>query len=227
VQRVRAFWDGSGSQPFSSTASTVRPLPHPCGHAKCHSAFTACRNPPAGIAILLLWVVQPSNNRIVPLPSSHTTDVTHVMSIASPASLTMPELNEVLERLGLTQYLQPLSENGFHSWETVVDITEHDLTTLDFKLGHRRALQREIATYRGVPSSLSLDPEVHSIEPTTLSTSALESLTRQTSTPPPREKRRYRRHPRPDPNAPKKPKTACTIYQLINHAQTQLNNCQM
>jgi hypothetical protein len=137
------------------------------------------------------------------------------MSIASPSSFTTPQLRDVLERLGLTGYFQTLTENGFHNWDTVVDITEEDLTTLNFKLGHRRALQREIATYRGLPSSLSLDPETLSTEPTNLSTSALETLTRQTSTPPPREKRRYRRHPRPDPNAPKKPKTACTIYVLI------------
>ncbi|KAH7093709.1 hypothetical protein FB567DRAFT_610283 [Paraphoma chrysanthemicola] len=130
------------------------------------------------------------------------------MSITTPCSPTVPELSEVLERLGLSEYLQVLSENGFHNWETVVDITEEDLTALDFKLGHRRALQREIATSRGLPSSLSLDPESVPPEPTALSTSALETLSRQTSTPPPREKRRYRRHPRPDSNAPKKPKTA-------------------
>lgn len=127
----------------------------------------------------------------------------------------MPDLPDVLERLGLAEYFQVLSENGFHSWETVVDITEEDLTALNFKLGHRRALQREIATFRGVPSSLSLDLESMSTEPTTLSTSALETLARQTSTPPPREKRRYRRHPRPDNNAPKKPKTACTVHQCV------------
>ncbi|KAF1941154.1 hypothetical protein EJ02DRAFT_210547 [Clathrospora elynae] len=129
------------------------------------------------------------------------------MAILSSSSPTMPELTEVLEQLGLTEYLQVLSENGFRNWETVLDITENDLTTLSFKRGHRRLLQREIATYRGVPSSLSLEPENPS-EPTSLSTSALESFTRQTSTPLPREKRKYRRHPRPDSNAPKKPKTA-------------------
>lgn len=155
--------------------------------------------------------LQPSNNPIYPFPSSHPTDVTHVMAISSPSSPSMPELSVILERLGLTEYLQVLCENGFHSWETVVDITEEDLTALNFKLGHRRALQREIATFRGVPSSLSLEPESIPVEPTSLSTSALETLTRQTSTPPPRGKRRYRRHPRPDNNAPKKPKTACML----------------
>ncbi|KAJ4337110.1 hypothetical protein N0V87_004963 [Didymella glomerata] len=120
----------------------------------------------------------------------------------------MPELSQVLERIGLSTYLSILFENGFRNWETVVDITEEDLTTLNFKLGHRRALQREIATWRGVPQTLSLDPDATSPEPTPISTSALETLARQQTTPPPREKRRYRRHPRADPHAPKKPKTA-------------------
>jgi SAM domain (Sterile alpha motif) len=136
----------------------------------------------------------------------------HIMAIASPATPTptMPELSEALERIGLSTYLDILCANGFNTWETVLDITEEDLTALEFKLGHRRALQREIATWRGIPQSLSLNPEIPSSEPTSLSTSALETLARQQSTPPPREKRRYRRHPRADSNAPKKPKTACT-----------------
>ena len=139
------------------------------------------------------------------------------MAIPSPSTptptptSTMPELTEVLGRIGLSTYLPVLSENGFHNWETVVDITEDDLTTLDFKLGHRRALQREIATWRGIPQTISLDLDTASPEPTSLSTSALETLARQQSTPPPREKRRYRRHPRADSHAPKKPKTACAF----------------
>jgi hypothetical protein len=149
------------------------------------------------------------------------------MSIPSPCRPTTPKLSEVLERLGLTGYLQVLSENGFHSWETVVDITEEDLTALNFKLGHRRSLQREIATHRGVPSSLSLEPEAVSLEPTSLSTSALETLARQTSTPPPREKRRYRRHPKADEHAPKKPKTACTSFEINCHSEANLTTHQM
>ncbi|KAF1951514.1 hypothetical protein CC80DRAFT_553167 [Byssothecium circinans] len=129
------------------------------------------------------------------------------MTITSPSKQTpMPDLLDVLERLKLATYHKALAKNGFYNWESVLDITEEDFTALNFKLGHRRTLQREIATWRGVPSSLSLEEK--NIEQTSLSTSALERLTRQTSTPPPREKRRYRRHPRADSNAPKKPKTA-------------------
>jgi hypothetical protein len=189
------------------------PSDHCCIHVKCHSAFTARRDPLAGFA-MLPWQVQTSNNRILPFPFSLIPDVTHVMSISSLSGSTMLELKDILERIGLSDYLQILSENGFGNWATVVDITEEDLTTLNFKLGHRRALQREIATFRGIPASLSLEPETPPSESATLSTSALETLTRQTSTPPPREKRRYRRHPRPDPNAPKKPKTACMVIYL-------------
>lgn len=39
----------------------------------------------------------------------------------------MPELEEVLDRLGLSQYLVRLQDEGFDKWETVLDITEQDL----------------------------------------------------------------------------------------------------
>lgn len=113
----------------------------------------------------------------------------------------MPELSEILERIGLSTYLPVLSENGFGNWETVVDITEDDLSLLNFKLGHRRALQREIATWRGVPATISLDTDPASPEPILLSASALEALTQRQTSPPPREKRRYRRHRLPTSRA--------------------------
>lgn len=87
------------------------------------------------------------------------------------------------------------------------DITEDDLAHLGFKLGHRRVLQREIAAFRGSPLA--------SPSPRTMTTPDNPS-------PPPsraegqgRTKRRYRRKPRPDINAPKKPKTA-----YVNFADT-------
>jgi hypothetical protein len=131
--------------------------------------------------------------------------------------MAMPDLPQVLERLGLAAYSSALLENGFHNWETVLDITEDDLTALNFKLGHRRSLQREIATYRGVSAALALEPEGSPRDHKSLSSTTLECLGRQTTTPPPREKRRYRRHPRPDSHAPKKPKTACMLIRSRSH----------
>jgi len=97
-----------------------------------------------------------------------------------------------------------LHENGFEDWDTVLDITEEDLDSLGFKRGHRRVLQKEIANARGSPSSPSIDGTRYSSSTPGGVTPVLttqESFEKRT-------KRRYRWHPRADPNAPKKPKTA-------------------
>lgn len=39
----------------------------------------------------------------------------------------MTELSPILARLGLGQYLQSLIDEGFDTWETLLDITESDL----------------------------------------------------------------------------------------------------
>lgn len=39
----------------------------------------------------------------------------------------MTDLKGRLERLGLAQYLQAFVDEGFDSWEIIVDITESDL----------------------------------------------------------------------------------------------------
>lgn len=39
----------------------------------------------------------------------------------------MSELGPKLSQLGLTQYLDCFIEEGFDTWETVLDITESDL----------------------------------------------------------------------------------------------------
>jgi hypothetical protein len=51
-----------------------------------------------------------------------------------------------MESLSLAQYLEPLVNYGINSWEMLLDIQEDDMEVLKFKLGHRRKLQREIAT---------------------------------------------------------------------------------
>jgi hypothetical protein len=112
----------------------------------------------------------------------------------------MMELEAKLESLGLAQYATILYENGFEEWRTVLDITEDDLDSLGFKRGHRRILQKEIAIARGPDSSPPADAVRFSSSTLGVSTT-LENFGKQT-------KRRYRWHPRGDPNAPKKPKTA-------------------
>ncbi|KAI9893637.1 MAG: hypothetical protein M1814_006433 [Vezdaea aestivalis] len=68
----------------------------------------------------------------------------------------MTSLAQILARLGLTQYLERLESEGFDSWETLLDIQESDFEALSIKLGHRRRIQREIATSRGLAAEAAL-----------------------------------------------------------------------
>lgn len=129
----------------------------------------------------------------------------------------MTELRDVLDRLGLLQYLGRLKDEGFHKWDTVLDITEQDLAALDFKLGHRRILQREIASARGIPPTQALTPAQFA---------PVEDFDQEEKPPPnpPKAepgrqqqapntgKRKYRRHPKTDGNAPEKPPSAYVMF---------------
>jgi len=131
-------------------------------------------------------------------------------------------LHNLLDHIGLQQYFQVLLDNGFDDWPTVLDITEADLAAMGFKLGHRRTLQREIATFRGHSRTIALPIEwgvdVERIPPSrTDSTNSVTSnspaetpATDPTQQQPATsgQKRKYRRHPKPDENAPRRPKTA-------------------
>ncbi|QDS69346.1 hypothetical protein FKW77_003765 [Venturia effusa] len=59
-------------------------------------------------------------------------------------------LHAVLQSLSLDEYTEALIAHGFTSWDEILEIQEHDLEALEFKLGHRRKLQREIAVYKNV-----------------------------------------------------------------------------
>jgi hypothetical protein len=108
------------------------------------------------------------------------------------------ELNTELARLGLSHYEERLQENGFQDWETVTAITETDMDEMDFKRGDRRKLQHAIREYR----SASASHTVYEIRDVPMPSEGL----------PTRTIRSYRRHPRPDPNAPHKPRTAYVLF---------------
>lgn len=61
------------------------------------------------------------------------------------------DLRSSLRALGLGQYIDVLQENGFINWDTLAIVKEEDLSRLGFKLGHRRRLQRELASMRNLP----------------------------------------------------------------------------
>ncbi|KAI9814729.1 MAG: hypothetical protein M1827_002995 [Pycnora praestabilis] len=114
----------------------------------------------------------------------------------------MTQLDSILARLGLSQYLSKFEEEGFDTWETILDITESDLDVLGIKLGHRRKLQREIANARGVSnerpltSPLRATPSVDSRYGERNSEVEATLSAAQGEERPQGAKRKYRRHPK-------------------------------
>ena len=68
----------------------------------------------------------------------------------------MTELADIFAELGISHYLHDFLEQGFDTWETILDITESDFDALGVKLGHRRKLQRKIANSRGLSPARAL-----------------------------------------------------------------------
>ncbi|KAK4698052.1 hypothetical protein P7C71_g130, partial [Lecanoromycetidae sp. Uapishka_2] len=126
----------------------------------------------------------------------------------------MTDLVSVLSRLNLLQYIDKFCEEGFETWETVLDITESDLEALGVKLGHRRILQKEIANARG----LNHEQVSRSTSRAHTSDSGHGGGRREDNKTDARSntgvggKRKYRRHPKPDENAPERPPSAYVIF---------------
>lgn len=127
----------------------------------------------------------------------------------------------MLERLGLSQYRQAFAEEGFDTWDTLMDITESDMELLGVKLGHRRKLQRAIFDARGrnkdyVPLDIrqrSQPREENDRGDEEAARSAKEQKRLSgTQGNNPGTKRKYKRHPKPDEFAPDRPPSAYVIF---------------
>lgn len=135
-----------------------------------------------------------------------------------PIVCMSPRLDEIFGELGISQYLDAFVDQGFDTWETILDITESDLDVLGVKLGHRRKLQRRIANARGIAPDVALvSPTRPSVEdaraevqrpdgPATPSTDTRDAGTAVV------QKRKYRRHPKADENAPERPPSAYVLF---------------
>ena len=126
-----------------------------------------------------------------------------------------------LDWLKIPQYFDRLVQAGFDSWETVLEITEEDLESLGFELGHRRILQREIAnTLR-----LAQDPDFASplygipYEGESSRSRSRSVSTKDDAHPIVPEKRAYRQRPKEDPNAPERPYSAYMLF--TNHVREE------
>ncbi|KAK6586601.1 hypothetical protein PZA11_001658 [Diplocarpon coronariae] len=128
----------------------------------------------------------------------------------------MTELATIFAELGISHYLHDFLDQGFDSWDTILDITESDFDALGVKLGHRRKLQRKIANSRGLSADRAL------VSPRNTPTDDRHSDDQRASgaraegkdgpAAVPGAKRKYRRHPKPDENAPERPPSAYVIF---------------
>ena len=128
----------------------------------------------------------------------------------------MTELGDIFTELGISHYLYNFLEQGFDTWETILDITESDFDALGVKLGHRRKLQRKIANSRGLPSDCALrsprNTPSDDRESGEQKADSAKAENKDGSGALHGAKRKYRRHPKPGENAPKRPPSAYVIF---------------
>ena len=129
----------------------------------------------------------------------------------------MTGLTEIFAELGISQYLQDFIDQGFDTWETILDIKESDFDVLGVKLGYRRKLQRKIANTRGISADRALESPSQSgndgTEDVKLGSSRGEGKEHVSNAGIVQgAKRKYRRHPKTDENAPERPPSAYVIF---------------
>jgi hypothetical protein len=128
----------------------------------------------------------------------------------------MTELGGIFAELGISHYLHDFLEQGFDTWETILDITESDFDALGVKLGHRRKLQRKIANSRGLSSDRALgsprNTPSEDRQPEEPKTGVAKADTKDGGGAAHGAKRKYRRHPKPDENSPERPPSAYVIF---------------
>ncbi|KKO96580.1 hypothetical protein THAR02_11316 [Trichoderma harzianum] len=128
-----------------------------------------------------------------------------------PAQMNQ-DLETIFRELGFPQYLDTFVEQGFDTWDTILSIQESDLDALGVKLGHRRRLQRRIANARGIDPSISLSSIKAAIEEGKHDGTYEKREPGHNGDGSSGPKRKYRRHPKPDQNAPERPMSGYVLF---------------
>ncbi|RHZ55444.1 hypothetical protein Glove_415g25 [Diversispora epigaea] len=166
---------------------------------------------------------------------------------------TFPQIRDFLNKCNLLEYYDKFIEEGFDQLQSLLDVTEADLIAMGAKRGHRRRLQREIATLKGIPPNVpfyiqhghetlnspiytnNIMPSVsqdvsntHYASSSSSSSSYSANVSASTeqqqnvissndsqndsSLGTSNQKRKYKRHPKRDQNAPSKPHSAYVLF---------------
>ncbi|KAG7151073.1 High mobility group protein 20A like [Verticillium longisporum] len=142
-----------------------------------------------------------------------STDHKRAPTLSVQSACMAQGLGTIFAELGILQYLDTFVEQGFDTWATILDITESDLDALGVKLGHRRKLQRRIANSRGLAPDASLVSRIRaSVEDTRTENTKPEPIKQDSKDVAVVTKRKYRRHPKPDENAPERPPSAYVLF---------------
>ncbi|CAG8443882.1 7488_t:CDS:10 [Diversispora eburnea] len=138
--------------------------------------------------------------------------------------MAFPQIRDFLSKCNLLEYYDKFIEEGFDQLQSLLDVTESDLIAMGAKRGHRRRLQREIATLKGIPPNVPFYIQHgHGIERFTafIIIAIASSTTEQQQNVISRsdsqkdssyQKRKYKRHPKRDQNAPAKPHSAYVLF---------------
>jgi hypothetical protein len=144
--------------------------------------------------------------------------------------IPLSHLDLSLSHLGLGEYFEVLVSHGFDTWDSLTDISEETMAELGVRIGHRRKLQREIASYRGQPrtqplfSPPAVDGGLQNSEEEQKSPHAGQDKLK-TKTEPTQLKRRYRHRQRRDPHAPRRP--SCDYVLFGNSLRQQPDVAQL
>jgi SAM domain (Sterile alpha motif)/HMG (high mobility group) box len=131
--------------------------------------------------------------------------------------ISSSHLDLSLSHLGLREYFEALVSRGYDTWDDLTDISEETMAELGIRLGHRRKLQREIASYRGQPrtqpllSPPAVDGELQDSKEEPKSPHTGQDKLK-TKTEPTQLKRRYRHRQRKDPHAPRRPSCDYVLF---------------
>lgn len=144
--------------------------------------------------------------------------------------ISSSHLDLSLSYLGLGEYFETLVSHGLDTWDKLTGISEETMAELGVRLGHRRKLQREIASYRGqsrtrpLYSPLAVDGGLQDSgeEPKSPHAGKKEL---ETKTEPTQLKRRYRHRQRKDPHAPRRP--SCDYVLFGNFLRQQPDVAQL
>ncbi|KAJ2957428.1 hypothetical protein NQZ79_g6880 [Umbelopsis isabellina] len=153
---------------------------------------------------------------------------------SDPAS-SEQEIRDFLNNCELGLYADVLIAEGFDQLKSLFEIIESDLEAIGVKRGHRRLLQRAIASARGYDPNLPLPTTSHASSRSSATSSnnsrvdsrqdTISSTEEDNFSEFTRSKRKYRRHAKADKNAPVKPPSAYVMFS--NQVRSELKDYNM